>query len=131
MIDTAAIDRWLEGYLTAWDSDAPDDIAALFAPDARYYTAPFRTPHTGVDEIVRFWVDNGDSQVPWDFEYDVIAREGDLYVIRGATRYPEGGDAVRQKTEVYSNLWLVTLGADGRATEFVEYWMEDDTAESA
>jgi len=131
MIETTAIDRWLEKYLTAWDTDAPDDIAALFARDARYYTAPFRTPHTGVDEIVRFWVENGDSEIPWTFECDVIAREDDLYVVRGVTEYPEGGGVGREKAEIYVNLWLVTLDADGRATEFVEYWMEDDTAESA
>jgi len=131
MIETTAIDRWIESYLTAWDSDAPDDIAALFAPNARYFTAPFRTPYTGVDEIVRFWVENGDSEIPWAFECDVIAREGDLYVIRGATTYPDGGDVAGEKTEVYSNLWLVTLDSEGRATEFVEYWMEDNTAESA
>lgn len=131
MMETTAIDRWIERYLTAWDSDAPDDIAALFAPDAQYYTAPFRTPHTGVDEIIRFWIENGDSAVPWTFECDVVAREGNLYVIRGVTTYPEGGDVVREKAEVYVNLWLVTLDADGRATEFIEYWMEDDTAESA
>lgn len=131
MMETTAIDRWIERYLTAWDSDAPDDIAALFAPDAQYYTAPFRTPHTGVDEIIRFWIENGDSAVPWTFECDVIAREGNLYVIRGVTTYPEGGDVVREKAEVYVNLWLVTLDADGRATQFIEYWMEDDTAESA
>ena len=131
MIETTAIDRWLEKYLTAWDSDAPDHIAALFAPDAHYYTAPFRTPYAGIDEIVHFWVENGDSKIPWTFEYEVVAREGNLYVIRGVTTYPEGGDVGREKAEIYCNLWLVTLDGDGRATEFVEYWMEDDTAESA
>ena len=131
MIDTTAIDRWLVGYLTAWNTDAPDDIAALFAADARYYTAPFRVPYTGVDEIVRWWIENGDSSVPWTFEYEVIAREGDLYVIRGVTTYPEESIAGGEKTETYSNIWLVTLDTEGRATEFIEYWMQDDTAESA
>ena len=30
MLDDAAIDRWLQAYLKAWGTDAPDDIVALF-----------------------------------------------------------------------------------------------------
>jgi ketosteroid isomerase-like protein len=130
MTDTTAIDRWLAGYLTAWDTDAPEDVAALFAEDARYYTAPFREPHEGREDIVRFWIANGDSQLPWTFECDVLARQGDLYVVRGVTRYPEGLQRPGQE-DVYHNLWLVTLDGEGRATEFVEYWMLDDTEELA
>ena len=123
MIDTAKIDRWLEQYLIAWKTDAPDDVARLFADNARYYTEPFRQPHMGRDEIVAWWIANGDSTIPWTFDYEVIAREGDLYVLRGVTRYPEGVPAERTDPDVYHNLWLVTLAEDGRATEFVEYWM--------
>jgi hypothetical protein len=128
--DTSAIERWLEGYLTAWDTDAPDDIARLFAPDARYYTAPFREPHTGVDDIVRFWIENGDSKLEWEFQSEVIARNSDQYVVRGVTCYPGGFDPPGP-SQVYHNLWLVTLDSHGRATEFIEYWMLDDTGERA
>lgn len=129
-MDTAAIDRWMAGYLAAWDSDDPADVAALFAEDARYYTTPFSQPHVGVDDIVNWWARNGDSQLEWSFEYDVVAREGSLYVVRGVTTYPEGfgeGDVAR----IYHNIWLVTLDESGRATEFVEYWMLEDTEEPA
>ncbi len=125
MIDTTAIDRWLEAYQVAWRTDAPEDIAALFAPDARYFTAPFRTPKAGVDEIVAWWVGQENSIIPWRFTCDVFAREGDRCVVRGVTGYPEGfepGDAA----ETYDNIWLVTLDAEGRATEFIEYWMLRD-----
>jgi len=38
------------------------------------------------------------------------------------TTYPQGtSDA--EGPETFSNLWLVTLGGDGRAREFVEYFM--------
>lgn len=125
MIDTTTVDRWLDAYQAAWRTDTPADIVRLFAPDARYYTAPFRTPKTGVDEIVAWWVGQENASIPWTFTYDIVAREGDRYVVRGVTRYPEGfepGDAEK----VYDNIWLVRLDGEGRATEFIEYWMLEE-----
>ncbi len=52
----------------------------------------------------------------------VLAQEGDLFVVRAVTTYPEGTRSADQP-EVFHNLWLVTLAADGRAREFVEYFM--------
>lgn len=123
MTDTTAIERWLEGYVTAWETDAPEDIAPLFATDASYYATPYSMPHVGVDAIVTWWIGQENSKVPWTFVYDVVAREGDLYVVRGVTRYPEGFES--DKPKVYYNIWLVTLNEEGRAAEFVEYWMLD------
>jgi len=123
MIDTSEIDRWLELYVTAWKTDAPDDVARPFADHARYYTEPFREAHVGRDDIVAWWIGQGDSKIPWTFEYEVIAREDNLHVVRGVTRYPEGVSSERSAPEAYHNIWLVTLEADGRAIEFVEYWM--------
>ena len=121
MEGTAAIDRWLEGYIEAWSTDAPEDIAPLFAVDALYYTTPFSQPHVGVDDIVAWWREQGDSTTEWTFVYDAVAREGDLYVVRGVTRYPASADS--EQARVYHNIWLVTLNEEGKATEFVEYWM--------
>jgi ketosteroid isomerase-like protein len=126
MIDEVRIDEWLELYQVAWRTDDPSHIARLFTDDARYYTEPFRDAHRGRDDIVAWWIGAGDSKVPWTFDYELIAQEGDLYVVRGVTRYPEGGSVERSAPEVYHNLWLVTLAPDGRASEFVEYWMEED-----
>jgi hypothetical protein len=122
MSDKTAIDAWLEGYRKAWSTDSPEDIARLFEPDARYFTAPFREPHAGVERIVEWWVDHGDSKVAWTFEGEAIAREGGLHVVRGVTTYP-GGFKEGDETRTYDNIWLITLADSGRATEFVEYWM--------
>ena len=52
----------------------------------------------------------------------MLAQEGDLFVVRAVTTYPEGtSDA--DGPETFHNLWLVTLDGDGRASEFVEYFM--------
>ena len=122
MVDTDAVDRWLSAYLKAWRTDAREDIAALFEPDARYFTAPYREPYCGPEAIADWWIGNGDSAVPWTFEYRVLAGEGPLYVVRGVTTYAEGVENPGA-ADVYDNVWLVTLAASGRASEFVEYWM--------
>src|SRR5665647_1022860 len=124
MLDTTAIDRWLEDYLKAWRTDAPDEISALLAPDARYFTAPFREPYLGRAAIVEWWVGQENSTIPWTFDYEIVAVEGSLYVVKGVTAYPEGFENDPAAPEVFDNIWLVTLSDDGTATEFVEYWMQ-------
>ncbi len=123
MIDTTDIERWLERYQAAWLSDDPAQIAALFTDDVRYFTAPYREPLVGVEAVTAFWREQGESRLPWTFEHEVLAREGDLHVVRAVTRYPEG-TAGAPAAEVFHNLWLVTLAGDGRVREFVEYFMQ-------
>ena len=38
------------------------------------------------------------------------------------TTYPEGTHGA-DEPEMFHNLWLVRLDADGRASEFIEYYM--------
>jgi hypothetical protein len=122
MIDTARIDEWLARYRSAWASDDPDEIAGLFSADVRYFTAPYRDAISGREAVQAWWREEKESQIPWTFEYEVIAREDDRHVVRGITRYPEGEQGVGH-AEVFHNLWLVTVAEDGRASEFIEYWM--------
>ena len=121
MIDTTAIDAWLDAYKTAWRTDGVAQIGALFTLDARYYTAPYRQPYVGHSDIVKWWVGQENSKHAWSFEYEIVAREGDRYVVKGVTTYPEGVES--PDPEVYDNIWLVTLTAEGTASEFIEYWM--------
>jgi hypothetical protein len=125
MLDTTGIDAWLADYLKAWRSDDPADIAALFEPDARYFTAPWRDPYVGSDAIVRWWVGQENSELPWSVDYDVVATQSGTYVVRGVTNYPLGTDRAGVP-EVYDNIWLVPLGGSGGASEFTEYWMLRD-----
>ncbi len=117
------IETWMRGYLKAWESDSPEEIAALFTEDARYYTEPYAEPWEGRETIVREWIERGDSGSEWSFGYDVVAEDGDTAVIRGVTRYePETAEETEGKT--YHNIWIVRLASDGRASEFTEWWMK-------
>jgi len=123
MIDTTDIDRWLERYQAAWRSDEPAQIAALFTDDARLFSEAHREPVVGGAAVADWWAEMGESRLPWTFEYDIVAREGDLHVVRATTRYPEGTNGQPGPTE-FRNLWLVTLADGDRAREFVEYYVE-------
>lgn len=108
---------WVERYLLAWGSNDPDDIGTLFAEDALYFTLPAREPWRGRSTIVEEWLGRKDDPGDWEFSYEVIARDGDLGIVRGVTEY---------KTDegTLDNLWEVTLDAEDRATRFVEWWIE-------
>lgn len=120
MAGTRPIEQWLSAYERAWATG--EDVAALFTADARYFTAPYRQPFVGADVIESWWHEQGEAAIRWTFEYEVVATDGPMNVVKGTTAYHDtiGPDG---KPQVYYNLWLVTLDDSGRAREFVEYWM--------
>ncbi len=122
MIDEPRIRDWLAAYRQAWTTDDPVEVGRLFAADVRYFTAPYREPLEGVDAVTAYWLGEQEGEIPWSFEYQVLAQEDDLFIVRAVTTYPEGTSAA-EGPETFHNLWLVRLDADGRASEFVEYFM--------
>ena len=118
------VELWMQGYLKAWASDAPEDIAALFTEDARYYTEPDAAPWEGREAIVREWIARSDSAFEWSFTYDTLAEAGDLAVVQGHTHYGEVSQPAHQPATDYENLWVIRFAPDGRAREFTEWWMQ-------
>ena len=116
-MDRSDVEGWVDRYVEAWSTYDPAQIGALFTDDAAYYTAPFREPWRGRDAIVAGWIDRKDDPGDWDFEFDVQAVADGLGFVRGVTRY-------REPPVAYSNLWVIRLEADGRCSEFTEWWME-------
>jgi uncharacterized protein (TIGR02246 family) len=114
-------ERWLDGYQAAWKTDDPEQIAALFTEDATYSPSPFSKPWRGREAIVAKWVDHGDAQNEWRFESELLAVEGETAVVRGLTTYPAHGD---DPESVYSNIWVIQLAPDGRASSFAEWWVQ-------
>lgn len=112
----SAARAWLDGYLRAWDSHAPDDIRAIFTSDAVYRFEPWTPPLQGQDAIVAAWTERRDEPGSYEFEGGVNAVDGRRAIIEGVTRYDAG--------TTYSNLWVVDLADDGRAEAFTEWWMD-------
>jgi SnoaL-like domain len=119
-MDRNAVQDWVERYIRAWESNGPAEIGSLFTDDATYYTAPFREPWTGRENIVKEWLDRKDEPGEWSFRFEILGIDGDLAFVRGWTDYP------KDEEPKYSNLWVIRLSPDGRASEFIEWWMADD-----
>jgi uncharacterized protein (TIGR02246 family) len=113
-MDRRDLEAWLTGYVRAWTTNDPADIAGLFTEDAEYYTAPYRQPWRGRDAIVAGWLQKKDEEGEWKFRSEVLAIADDLGFVRGWTDYVD---------ESYSNLWVIRL-RDGRCSEFTEWWMK-------
>jgi ketosteroid isomerase-like protein len=124
VVERSDVERWVEAYVRAWETNDPEHIGALFTEDATYRTAPHREPWRGRDHIVEGWLDRKDQQGRWGFEYRVQDIAGDRAYVRGLTTYHDQGEAD------YVNLWEITLDGEGRCSEFVEWWMEVDAPDA-
>jgi hypothetical protein len=107
---------WVAAYERAWASNDPDDIRALFTEDAFYFTAPFREPWSGRQEIVDGWIARKDEPGGWTFAWEPLLDTPELAIVTGTTIY-------RDPVQVYSNLWVIRLAGGGRCREFTEWWM--------
>ncbi|GAA2752610.1 nuclear transport factor 2 family protein [Amnibacterium kyonggiense] len=110
------IERWMAGYVSAWESNDPDAIAALFSEDATYRFYPWADPAVGSAAIVARWLDGADAPDDHAFSWSLIGSDGGRRFVQGRTVYTDG--------RTYENLWIVDLREDGRATAFTEWYME-------
>lgn len=125
MTDTAldhdVVTKWMTAYRVAWESNAEADIRSLFTPDAVYLTEPYAQPWVGQDAIVAGWLEEADEPGTTEFEWSLVAIDGDIAVVRAVTPYREHA--------TYHNVWVVRFAGDGRASEFTEWWMAEKPAE--
>ncbi|MGH2806249.1 MAG: hypothetical protein ACRDKT_03140, partial [Actinomycetota bacterium] len=63
-------------------------------------------------------IENKDEPGQTTFDYDVLAIDGNLAIVRGVTHYKDGSP------RTYSNLWEVHLTDEGLSHQFVEWWMK-------
>ncbi len=116
-MDRSEVEKWVEGYIRAWNSNDPAEIGELFHVDGIYHTGPFDAPWEGREGIVKGWLERKDEPGSFEFEYQVLAVEGNLGILEGLTRY-------KDPPLIYSNIWTIRLDGEGRCVEFKEWWME-------
>lgn len=124
--DEGTVRNWMDGYRCAWESNAPDDIRAIFTEDAVYRGRPGQPAWTGHAEIVAGWLEHADEPGSTTFAWETLAREGDLAVVRCVTTYPRG-----PKQGTYDNMWVIEFAPDGRAREFTDWWIPRPTGPAA
>jgi uncharacterized protein (TIGR02246 family) len=117
-MDQETLERWVEGYRRAWESNDPAEIGALFTDDATYLTEPYAKPIEGREAIVADWVERKDEPGDTEFRVDDITVCDDVGFVQGWTKY------FTSPEREYSNLWVVRLTDDGRCSEFTEWWMK-------
>lgn len=119
MADRAAAEDWFRRYRVAWESNETGDIRGLFTDDAVYRGFPDDpAPFVGIDEILAGWLANADQPGDTEFEWRVIAVDGEVAIARCVTTY------VNEKPPAtYDNLFVIRLAPDGRATEFTDWWI--------
>jgi ketosteroid isomerase-like protein len=112
---TDTLTNWMTAYRKAWESNDPADIGALFTDDAVYYKEPFTEPLRGRDAIIAMWHEHQDAAGTFTFTWKPFSVTETQAFVQGETGYA---------TVRYSNLWVIRLAPDGRATEFTEWWMD-------
>lgn len=122
MTNAASAAAWLNAYSEAWRTYDPRAIGALFSEDAVYYYCPYDEPVRGRDAIVANWLEHRDTPGTYEGRYAPLAVDGDLVVTNGRSRYFEP-DGTTLKTE-FDNIFVLRFDADGRCTEFREWFME-------
>jgi ketosteroid isomerase-like protein len=107
--------EWVADYVSAWESNDPSEIGALFTDDAVYLTSPDAEPRRGRDEIVAGWLEDLDEPGTWSFDWEIVHETPEFVVVQGRTDYPS--------EKIYLNLWLIRLDEHGRATSFTEWYL--------
>jgi hypothetical protein len=134
-VDKAAVDRWLEAYLSAWKSYDPNQIEALFASDVTYRYHPYDEPVEGRDAVVASWLGEDSSpDVPtrdepgtYDANYQAVAVDGLTAVATGSSQYRDhpGGPI----THTFDNCFVIQFDEDGHCRDFVEWFIERPAAD--
>lgn len=114
------LDRWLDVYGRAWEREDLEGFVACFAEGAVYYWCPWAEPLRGHDEIRARTQQAIEQQDDVQFGHEVLAITPDG---RGIARWWVSiGIPADNTIEEDEGIFLVTLDADGRCTEFREWW---------
>jgi hypothetical protein len=118
-MDRETFEGWLDVYGRAWETRDQAAAAELFTQDAAYHETPFDKPMRGREEISNYWSDVPRFQDEIRFSYEILAaseKEGVAHWNADFLRLPA-------RTPVrLDGILLAKLDADGRCTEFREWW---------
>jgi len=112
------LDNWMDGYVVAWSTNDPAQIAALFSSDAVYDSQTSAGERNGIEEIVAWWTEIDDVEENWEFEWQPLVESDDVTVITGRTRYLE-------PPLTYRNLFVLRFDDEGRCYDFTEWYIEE------
>ena len=129
-MDRAAAQAWLDRYVSAWLSYDANDIAELFTEDVAYRYHPSGDPIVGRAAVVASWLGESESDEAstrdapgtYSARYAPVAVDGDVVVSTGISSYREQPDG--PVVRVYDNCFVMRFDAQGRCSEFTEYYVQ-------
>jgi hypothetical protein len=114
------LDRWLDVYGRAWERKDVDGFVACFADDAVYHWGPWGEPLRGHEQIRTATEAAVSRQDDVRFGHEPLAITPDG---RGICRWWVSMNVPSEGTiEEDEGIFLVALDADGRCTDFREWW---------
>jgi uncharacterized protein (TIGR02246 family) len=118
-MDRTTFESWLDAYKQAWKGRDPEAAADLFTADANYFETPFEAPARGRDGIRDYWSDATRYQEGIEFSYEVLATTENIGIAHWHTKFTS---LTSNSTVELDGIFLVGLDADGKCTEFREWW---------
>jgi hypothetical protein len=126
-LDRPAFQAWLDRYVAAWRSNDPAAVGNLFAESARYRHRPTDEPILGRTAIVEDWTRDPDDPDSWSARYEPLAIDGEIHVACGESEYRDSVGAVEAR---YANVFVCRFDAEGRCTDFTEWWTLDRASDA-
>jgi uncharacterized protein (TIGR02246 family) len=118
-MDPGVLDSWLGAYKRAWEDRDPEAAADLFTADAAYHETPFDEPLRGREGILDYWSAVPRTQEGIEFSYEVLATTE----AGGVAHWRAEFTSLPSRSAVdLDGILLVKLDADGKCTEFREWW---------
>lgn len=117
------VQRWLDGYIRAWDSNDAAEIGDLFTEDAVYSYRPWENDKVtvkGREAIVASWQKQAIDSSLWEAQYEPYDVEGNRAVAVGWSHYQPIGE---HSERTYHNAYLLEFGDEGRCSSFHEFWI--------
>lgn len=110
----AAVRRWIEGWSRGWAAHDPEPIAALYAEDAVFRSAPFREPAAPRDYVE--WAFADEESVEFRFGDPIVAGDRAAVEYWAVIRAPGGEE------ETLAGIAVLRFGADGKVVDQHDYW---------
>ncbi len=119
------LDRWLDGYGRAWERFDRDGFVGCFTDEATYAWGPWTEPLRGHEAIGARFDEAVADQADVRFGHEPLAVTPDG---RGLARWWVAmAIPAHEITVELEGIFLVTLDATGKCTEFREWWNERTT----
>lgn len=113
------IENWLSRLKNAWENQAPDEAAALFAKTKKYYERPFK-PEKDFAAIRELWQEIIDVR-DIKFDYEIVAVDENRVFVRWQNSYILSSN----ERENLDGVFQLDFNNNGDCEEFRMWWFKD------